>query len=674
MGSKKPDFSGWATKNDIRCKDGRTIRSGAFKHMDKVKVPLVWQHQHGDPMSVLGHAMLENRAFGVYTYGYFNDSDQGRQMKRAVENGDIESMSIFANNLRETPQKDVLHGDIKEVSLVIAGANPGALIENVSFAHGDSNEISYSEDEVIIHTGLALEHEEPNEGENNVATKADNKQTTETEGRTVKEIFDGLSEEEKNVVYIMIGQAVEDADNDNDSDDSAEHGEIMDGEEFLAHINNTIQEGFDDMARNSFENNGGGSIGATLSHAEVKSIMEEAAQVGKLSKVIKAHVESSEVLAHAGEYGITDIDFMFPDAKVVGATPELIARQADWVPKVLGATKHAPFAKIKTLLADITASEARAKGYIKGTEKVDEVLSLLKRTTSPTTVYKKQKLDRDDILDITDFEVVAWLKWEIRFMLNEELARAILLGDGRSVGSPDKIKDPVGATDGNGIRSILNDSDLYAVKVDLAANVTNDVIVDEITRSRTDYRGSGTPTLYTTDKVLTDMLLLKDKMGRRLYDTVDALASVLRVKEIVPVEVMGEYPNVLGIVVNLTDYTVGSNKGGEISFFDDFDIDFNQEKYLMETRVSGALTKPKSALVIRRATGTLATATAPSFDGATNTITIPTSTGVIYTINDAAVSGDVVIDTDTTVVAVADAGYYLAAGSTNSWTFGYTAA
>lgn len=668
MGSQTPDFSGWATKNDIRCKDGRTIRSGAFAHMDKVKVPLVWQHQHGDPMSVLGHAMLEDRAFGIYTYGYFNHSDQGRQMKRAVENGDIESMSIFANNLRETPQKDVLHGDIKEVSLVLAGANPGALIENVSFAHGDSNEISYSEDEVIIHTGLALEHEDPTEGEKNVATKADS--TNETEGKTVKEIFDTLTEEQKNVVYIMLGQ-VTDGDEESD-DDSAEHGEIMDGEEFLAHINNTIMEGFGDMARNSFENNGGGTTGSTLSHAEVQSIMEEAAQVGKLSKVIKSRVESPEVLAHAGDYGITDIDFMFPDAKVVGATPELIARQADWVPKVLGSTKHAPFAKIKTLLADITASEARAKGYIKGTEKVDEVLSLLKRTTSPTTVYKKQKLDRDDILDITDFEVVAWLKWEIRFMLNEELARAILLGDGRNVSSPDKIKDPAGSTDGSGIRSIVNDAELYAVKVDLAANVTNDVIVDEITRSRTDYRGSGTPTLYTTDKVLTDMLLLKDKMGRRLYDTVEALASVLRVKEIVPVEVMGEYPNVLGIVVNLTDYTIGSNKGGEISFFDDFDIDFNQEKYLMETRVSGALTKPKSALVIRRATGTLATATAPSFDGGTNTITIPVAAGVIYTVDDIAVSGDVVIDEDTTVVAEADSGYYLASGSTNSWTFGYT--
>ena len=658
MGDLKPDFSGWATKNDLKCSDGRTIRAGAFKHMDKAKVPLVWQHQHKDPMSVLGHALLEDRAFGVYAHGFFNDSEAGQQMKIAVRNGDVESMSIFANRLQQSRTGDVFHGDIKEVSLVLAGANPGALIEHVSFAHG--NEIETSDEEAVIYTGLVLEHQDLNEGDETVSTNQN--ELEHKDDKTVKDVFDSMSEEQKNVVYYMIGQALQDA--DDKSSDDAEHDDIMDGEEFLAHINHKIEEGFEEMTRNVFEQGDYAPEGATLSHDQIRTIMTDAVKVGSLKE---------SFLSHEGEYGIDNIDLLFPDAKTVGATPELLARQAEWVPKVLGSTKHSPFAKIKSLIADITAPEARAKGYIKGSEKVDEVLALLRRTTSPTTVYKKQKLDRDDIIDITDFDVVAWLKWEIRFMLNEELARAILIGDGRSNISPDKIKDPAGAVDGIGIRSIVNDDQLYAIPVNLAANVAPDVLIDEITRARTDYRGSGTPTMYTTDKVLTDLLLLKDKMGRRLYDTVSSLASALRVKEIVPVEVLEETPTVLAIIVNLTDYTVGSNKGGEINFFDDFDIDFNQNKYLMETRISGALTKPKSALVIKRDTGTLATAAAPSFNGGTNTITIPTSEGVIYLINDEPQSaGSVVIEEDTTVVAVADEGYYLASGATTSWTFSYT--
>ena len=659
MGDLKPDFSGWATKNDLKCSDGRTIRAGAFKHMDKAKVPLVWQHRHGDPMSVLGHALLEDRAFGVYAHGFFNQSEAGQQMKIAVRNGDVDSLSIFANRLQQSRTGDVFHGDIKEVSLVLAGANPGALIEHVSFAHG--TEIETNDEEAVIYTGLSLEHSDLNQGDENMGDLNQEEDLQHNDDKTVKDVFDSMTEEQKNVVYYMIGKALDDA-GDSD-DDAAEHDGIMDGEEFLAHINNKIEEGFEEMTRNVFEQTGDLDTNSVLSHAQIRTIMADASKSGSLKE---------SVLAHEGEYGITDIDLLFPDARTVGATPELLARQTEWVPKVLGSTKHSPFAKIKSLIADITAPEARAKGYIKGSEKVDEVLALLRRTTSPTTVYKKQKLDRDDILDITDFDVVVWLKWEIRFMLNEELARAILIGDGRSSISPDKIKDPEGANDGIGIRSIANDHQLYAIPVNLAANVSADVLIDEITRARTDYRGSGTPTMYTTDRILTDLLLLKDKMGRRLYDTVDALASALRVKEIVPVEVMGEVPNILAIIVNLTDYTVGSNKGGEISFFDDFDIDFNQNKYLMETRVSGALTKPKSALVIKRATGTLATATAPSFNGDTNTITVPTSTGVIYLIDDEPVTGEVEIIEDTTVVAVADDGYYLAAGATTSWTYSYT--
>lgn len=658
-----PNFSGWATKNDLVCSDGLTIKAGAFEHQDKVKVPLVWQHMHTDPENVLGYAILENRAEGVYTDAFFNESPRGQAMRLAVEHGDVESLSIYANKLRKHGN-NVLGGDIKEVSIVLAGANPGARIEHVNIQHGDF--ISELEDEAVIHTGDAIILHNDSTGD----TVAEPSNTSE---KTVAEVIETMDEEQKQVLAYMVGEALQGGSDDGeDGDDLAQSDIDMDA---LAHgVSDNIIKHFQEdpnMARNLFETHGSGSGAGngtaektSLSHSELQTIVSDAKRLGSLKE---------SFLQHAGDYGINDIDILFPDAKTLSNTPELIARQAEWVPKVLNATKHSPFAKIKSIVADLTADEARAKGYIKGNEKKDEVIELLKRTTSPTTIYKKQKLDRDDIIDIVDLDIVAWLKWEIRFMLNEEIARAILIGDGRVNSSEDKIKDPAGVVDGIGVRSILKDHELYAHKVELAANVNAENIVDEITRARTFYRGSGSPSLYTTDKVLTDLLLLKDKMGRRLYDTIDALASALRVKEIVPVEVMEQEPTVLGIVVNLTDYSVGSNKGGELTFFEDFDIDYNQHKYLMETRMSGALTKPKSALVITRLQGTLATATAPSFNGGTNTITIPTATGVNYRIDGTIVTGTKVITENTTVTADAKADYYLAANATKEWAFSYTA-
>jgi len=647
----KPDFTGWATRNDIQCSDGVTIRQDAFKHQHMTQVPLVWQHQHGSAENVLGHALLENRADGVYAYAYFNSTPAADHARELVEHGDVEALSIFANKLRKSNQ-NVLHGTIREVSLVLSGANPGAKIESINIRHGDI--YALEDDEAIIHTGLALEHEQFQGVEmGNTLQHEDQK--------TVKDVFDSMTEEQKNVTYFMIAQAVE----------QAEGGEIeqsgIDGEELGGMLQHAYQEGVE-MARNVFDQNNtkAGGEENTLTHAQMGEIIGGAKQTGsKLSEYI---------LEHADQYGITNIDMLFPDYKLVGEKPELLARQADWVPKVLGATKHVPFSKIKTLIADLTEEEARAKGYTKGKLKKDEVISLLKRTTGPTTIYKKQRLDRDDIIDITDFDVVVWLKWEIRFMLDEEIARAILIGDGRSSASDDKIKDPAGSNSGDGIRSIRLDHELYAHKVELVANVSAQAQIDAITRAHVDYLGSGAPTWYTTARNLTDLLLLKDKMGRRLYETEAALATALRVKEIVSVTPMNEHPELLGIMVNLVDYSVGTNVGGQVSFFEDFDLDYNQKKFLMETRMSGALTKPKSAIVVTRQLGDPVTPAAPSFDGATNTITIPSTAGVNYFVDGVAKpAGDVIITEDAEVTAEADSGKYFPAGTTTSWTFTYTA-
>lgn len=674
MGLKsKPDFGGYATRNDLLCSDGLTIRSGAFKHNDGAKVPLVWHHQGGhSPENILGHAILEDRPDGVYAYGFFNESDLAKTAKEAVRHGDIDKLSIFANALRKAgkERKDVTHGEIREVSLVMVGANPGAFIDNVTISHSDGSPLA--DNEGVIYTDdedvLELEHAEISSDDTNkdseedlehAETSTDNQEgdtQVETEGKTVGEVYEAFSDEQKAVIDIIVGEAVAEATGGDDKTDGA------DGDTLQQAAYTGYTEGFT-HAMNLFDQNKSSSStgGETLSHDQLSTLMKDGNKLGSLRE---------SYLMHAEEYGITNIEVMFPDAQLVGDAPELISRQADWVPKVLGATKHSPFSRIKSLTADITAPEARAKGYVKGNRKTEEVLAMLKRTTGPTTIYKKQKLDRDDILDITDFNVVVWLKWEIRFMLDEEIARAILIGDGRSNASEDKVKDPAGAVDGIGIRSIYRDDDMYAHPVQLPANVSNADIVKGVTRSRTAYRGSGTPTLYTTDAVLTDLLLEEDKMGRRLYETEAALAAALRVKEIVPVEVMNDIPSLLGIIVNLVDYTVGTNKGGEVTFFEDFDIDFNQHKYLMETRLSGALTKPKSAIVVFREAGTLAVAAAPTF--ATNTITIVASTGVIYTIDGVPVTGDVDILEDTVVEAEAADNYYLGANTTRSWTFTYT--
>lgn len=569
----KFDFSGYATKNDLKCADGRTIRHNAFKENDGHTVPLVWQHIHNDPGNVLGHAVLENRDDGVYTFCKFNDTPAGQNAKLLVQHGDITSLSIYANKLVQKGQ-DVIHGAIREVSLVLSGANPGALIDNLSISHSDGGYTDV-DDEAIIYTGLPISEEELEHED-----KEEKKDMGQNGSKTVQDVFDSMSEEQKNVVYAMLAQATEDV----------EHG-YYDEEDELEHDN--LGGGYD-MKRNVFDNDQGEKTGAVLSHSQIKMIFEDAQKTGSLKE---------SMLAHAVTYGIDDIDILFPDAKTLTPTPDFISRRMGWVPGVINGTHHSPFSRIKSVHADITADEARAKGYVKASLKTEEVFGLIQRVTTPTTIYKKQKLDRDDIIDITDLDVVAWLKMEMRMMLDEELARAVLIGDGREPGSPDKIKE-------EHIRPIYKDDDMYAHKVTLDNEVDTDDIVEAIIRSRKHYKGSGNPVLYTTTDLLTDMLLSKDQMGRRLYSTEAELASTLRVSSIVEVEVMDGVTredddelvdlDLLGIIVNLKDYNMGADKGGQVSMFDDFDIDYNQYKYLIETRCSGALTKPKSAIVIER--------------------------------------------------------------------------
>lgn len=663
----EPDFSGWATKSGIKCADGLTIMEGAFKHAaQKEKVPLVWQHQHDGVKNVLGHVILEHRDGGTYAKGYFNETEDGLHAKSMVAHGDIDSMSIFANNLTKR-EKSVFRGNIREVSLVLAGANPGARIENVYIQHGD-DDLQVVDGEAVITTGLSFEHS--NMEDSTVAD--DNTDSTSNKEETVEDILETMSEKQLGAAKYLAEEAVKKALKEDKpaGDDTVAQDNFLDGEEVLKHINEEIQKGFKDM-HNIFENGAGGSnsgdvIRHSLDAPDQEALFTEMKSTGSAKRYL-------EGLAHAGTYGINDIDLLFPDAKTIESSPQVLSRRVEWVDKVLGAVNRRPFSKIKSVHADLTGPEARARGYIKGNEKTDEVIALLKRTTGPTTIYKKQKLDRDDIVDIVDFDVVAWLKWEIRYMIDEEIARAILIGDGRSAASPDKIKDPAGSNDGNGIRSILKDADLYAHKVVLPSNVNVKGRIRGIAESRRHYRGSGNPTLYTTDAEVTDMLLLEDNIGRRLYDTETALSSALRVKEIIPVEVMEDEPQVLGIIVNLVDYTVGTNRGGELTFFNQFDIDFNQEKYLMETRASGALTKAKSALVILRQQGTEATPGAPSFDGPTNTVTIPNTTGVDYFLNgEKTTAGNHVITEDVLIEAEAKAGYYFPHGTSLSWSFTYT--
>lgn len=644
---EKYDFSGWATKNNLRCSDGRTIRKDAFKNNDGQTVPLVWNHDHNDPMNVLGHALLENRDEGVYAYCTFNDTAAGNNARQLVQHGDVTALSIYANQLKQYGG-DVIHGAIREVSLVLAGANPGAFIDTV-LEHGE-----LAEDAGIIFTGepLVIAHtvtsdggsyqaapesaaEEPVEevrapqrgrnkrkqsaepGEDSLE-HADDDEGESMEDETIQDVFDTLSDKQKDAVYAMIGMALEDneaehadnyseelyhADEEDDEDETVQ--DVFDtltdkqktvvyaiiGQALEDSADNGDEDEGENMKHNIFDNDTRDDS-TYLSHSDLNEILEEAKRGGSLKEAFLSH-------------GIEDIEMLFPDAKNLTDTPEFVNDPDEWVAKVIGGTRHTPFSRIKTLFADITEADARAKGYVKGNRKIEEVFKLLKRVTTPTTVYKKQKLDRDDVVDITDFDVIAWLKTEMRGKLNEELARAFLIGDGRNPGSEEHINE-------EHIRPIWTDDELFTIRkaVSVASNADDKdrakAFIRAARKARKNYRGTGTPTLFTTEDVLTDCLLMEDDIGRAIYDTAEKLATALRVKEIVTVPPMegalreedGKTYSLMGIIVNLNDYNVGADKGGQVNMFDDFDIDYNQMKYLIETRCSGALVKPYSAIAL----------------------------------------------------------------------------
>lgn len=562
------DFCGWATRNDIPCSDGRTIRHNAFKDNDGMTVPLVWNHDHNEPSNVLGHALLENRDEGVYTYCKCNDTQMGKTAKELIKHGDITALSIYANKLKQNGG-DVIHGAIREVSLVLAGANPGAYIETV-MAHSDED----GEAAIIWNDveGLDMYHAEQDEElmHEDKSVNSDNGQQ-----KTVGDVINELTDEQKKVVFALIGMAKE------AGADTEEEKEEPQKEE-------------KEMKHNVFANEEGAMTGDALTHSEEATIIGDAKRFGSLKE---------SVLQHSAEYGIENIDWLFPDARKINNTPDFIKREMSWVQKVLGGTHHTPFSRIKSMFADITADEARARGYVKGQKKVEEVISLLRRTTDPQTIYKKQKLDRDDIIDITDFDVVSWLKAEMRMMLDEEIARAILIGDGRLPSDNYKIQE-------SHIRPIFNDDDLYTIKKQVTVGTTGEEtaknFIKAVIKARKDYKGSGNPTLYTTEEVLTDMLLIEDGIGHFLYESEEQLKNKLRVKEIITVEPMETQKganggDLMGVIVNLADYNVGADKGGSINMFEDFDIDYNQEKYLIETRCSGALIKPYSAIALEKA-------------------------------------------------------------------------
>ena len=627
MAPENYDFRGYATKNDLKCADGRTIRKNAFKDCDGESVPLVWGHKHGTPGDVLGHAVLENRDDGVYTYGFFNDTESGRNAKELVKHGDVKALSIYANQLKQRGG-DVLHGVIREVSLCLAGANPGAKIEDLSFEHaieedsddfealifnGANIELAHSADQA---PSMAQQQAYLDQQYADIAAKQDylNHQYAEMtakqnyldqqilqhantptevaemaneDTRTVKDVFDGMTEEEKNVVYYMIGQALEQ--NGNAEEEPA-------------------------VAHNAFDNNNNTQA---IMHDAMSEVLKDAPKFGSLRKAYEHHMSEGGILAHAIDttgmdtptgtvtYGINGMDYLFPEARTLSDTPEFIKRDTDWVDVVLAGIHKTPFSRLKTVFANITEEDARAKGYIKGKLKKEEFFALMKRVTTPTTIYKKQRFDRDDIVDITDMNVVAWVKTEMRMMLNEELCRAILIGDGRALSSDDKINE-------SNIRPIVSDADLFTIKQEVAVGADDEATaknaIKAALRARKLYKGSGNPIFFTTDDWLTNMILVEDSIGRRLYNTEAEVAAAIRAKKIVTVPVLEGYKDasnreLIGIFVNLSDYNVGTDKGGEVNMFDDFDIDYNQYKYLIETRCSGTLTKPYSAIALFKAAG-----------------------------------------------------------------------
>ena len=627
--AKSYDCSGWATKANMLCSDGRTIRKNAFEECDGKTVPVVWNHEHNDPNAVLGHAVLENRDNGVYAYISFNNTEAGQNAKTLVQHKDIDRLSIWANKLKQMGG-DVIHGVIREVSLVLAGANPGAVIDSV-MAHGDG-----SDEEAIIRCGEYIDFDdelthsdEGKKGETEVGT--DNKEqkpaAKNDDEKTVADVFNTLTEEQKTVVYAMIGQALEEAGVDTDDEDKKEvkhaaSDDSTDSDETVADVFNTLtekqktvvyamigqaledagvdtddvehsEEGETDfMKHNVFDKETNTQDQEILTHSEFQEIIGEARRRGSLKDAFLEH-------------GITDIDTLFPDAQTIDKTPGFIQRDNGWVAGVMAAVHKTPFSRVKSIFADITEDEARAKGYIKGKQKKDEVFKMLKRVTTPVTVYKKQSLDRDDMLDITDFDMIPWLKGEMRMMLDEELARAFLFGDGRSTSAEDKINE-------QNIRPVWTDDDVYTVKSEIAitkattAEEKAQAFIKACIKSRKEYKGSGNPNMYMSEDMLTDCLLLEDKTGRVIYDTVEKLATRLRVNKIIPVPVMEGLSRVkganthflAGLYVNLTDYNVGTDKGGDVTMFDDFDIDFNKQKYLIETRCSGAMCKPYGAVAI----------------------------------------------------------------------------
>ena len=688
------DFSGYATKAGLKCSDGRTIMPDAFAHQDTMTVPLVWQHGHNNPENVLGHAVLENRKDGVYCYGFFNDSTKAKHTKGLIEHKDITMMSIWANDLIERAGR-VLHGAIREVSLVLSGANPGAIIDNVSIRHADGDEMEL-DDEAIIYTGLSFEHAVTSKAaEGSAAEEAS--ETPEEEAaegsddgdETVEDVYNSMTDIQKQVVNYLVGEALSGSEDDG-GDSSAQHDNMEDadtqdvydsmndnqkqllhkmvGEALSQTDNDNSQEGTEmgSIKHNVFENTEANESAPVLSHDDMKVILADAARGGSLKDTVEEYALS---------HGIDNIGSLFPEVANITDTPQFLTRRLEWVAALLGAVNKSPFSRIKTINGDLTMADARAKGYVKGALKKEEFFNVTKRTTTPTTIYKKQKLDRDDIVDITDFDVVTWLSGEMRLMLDEEIARAILIGDGRDISDPDKINE-------QNVRPIASEHELYVTNVVVNtadAGSTAQEIIDAIIANRWTYKGTGTPTMFASETTIAKFLLLKDTLGRALYSSLDEIATVLRVSSIVPVEAMeNNATGLLAIIVNPVDYVVGATAGGQVNLFDFFDIDYNQQKYLIETRISGALTRLKSAIVLREDTNssdTVVVPTAPTIVQSTGVVTIPSVTGVTYINADtgatltAGAQPAIAVHTTLNVSAIATAGHFIASDQTDFWSF-----
>lgn len=666
------DFSGWATRPNRKCSDGRTIRPDAFAHMDGMTLPMVWQHQHNNPDNILGHVKLEHRGEeGTYAYGFFNETPNGQNAKIMVQHGDVQALSIYANQLKEH-QKTVLHGQLIEVSLVLAGANPGARIDYIQIQHSDDpSDIEVSTDEAVIISGEALEHGVD----------------AELEHKTYEDVFKTLDDDQRSLFAYMIQKAAgdkglgqsalgdippaEDNDNKDGSDNKTLQHTKGTGVTVARNVFDQSRKNGGQIQHSSMTGSATDGVGTRLTHAQVQTVFADAKKMGSLKEAIQHNLGTGGALAHVGEYGITNVNMLFPDAQLIEQRPDFITRKMEWVEGIINGTSKAPFNRLKSRSADLTHEGARAKGYIKATMKKEQFFEIAERETYAKTIYKKQKLDRDDIIDVTEFDLVAWMWIEMYFMIREEAARAILVGDGREPDDEDKI-------DENKIRPIAHDDPFYTDVIQVPAEASPSAMIEAVLRGRYMYKGTA-PKAYMTNSVLTDMLLEKDGLGRRLYDTEADLARALRVTEIVEVDVMEgverDGGEVLMIIVNISDYTVGTARGGELTKFDDFDIDFNQHKYLIETRFCGALMKHKRAQVVIRGTGTMVTPTMPSFNSTTGVITIPAVPGVTYrnqfTNAPLAAGAQTALDPGQVfnVKATPNAGYYFPHNFDNDWQF-----